>query len=396
VSGKGESLRVLHLTPHFPPVLSGIADYAGWLTAELAELGLDMRVLTSPRSAQCEIPGVGISATVESWDRRLWAAVAKEVGDFQPNVLHIHYQQLMYEGDRAIGLLPWALAMRRRRPAIVTTLHDMTPPARAPRIAGRLAFEALMYGSDRLLVSGEAEQRGVSKRPTLRARTTVLPIGSNIPVQPTTEPEMRRLRASVAADEKSFLLVYFGLIRPGKGVEVLLDSIAALRDRQPRIELLVIGDTGDADGDGRVAYRDRLLDQRRRLNLEDQVKFLGRLPEARVSELLQACDLAVLPFLHGASTSHTSVFAALSHGLPLVTTRGPSTPAVFTDGAMTLVPAPPDAAGLAEVIEELMKDPTKRRTLAAKGRELADRHSRPAIAAKVAAIYSAVTTTSRA
>ena len=383
-----EPLRVLHLSPEFPPVIGGIGDHVDWLTEELAGLGLEVRVLTSPRSTHREAAGVEVSATVENWDRRLWQAVAREVETFRADVLHLHYQQLMYQGDPAIGFLPWALAVRGQRPAIVTTIHDMQRPSRTPRVIGRLALEALLYGSDRLLVNGEAEYRGLAKRPMLKARSTLLPNGSNIQVRPISADQGRSLRASVCSDENAFLLGSFGLVRPGKGLEVLLDSIAELRARSVRVELLVIGAVGDADPVGGAAYRDGLLDQRRRLGLEESVQFLGHLPEGRVSELLQVCDLGVLPFLTGAFTGHTSVFAALSHGLPLLTTRGPNTETVFTQGAVSLIPAPPEPGALANAIHALMLDPEQLRSLASKGREVADRFTQQALGAQVAAIYS--------
>src|SRR5258708_18303909 len=108
----------------------------------------------------------------------------------------------------------------------------------------------------------------------LRARSTVLPNGSNILVSGIDAEQKRALRASVARDD-SFLLGFFGLVRPGKGLEVLLDAIARLRAGPAQVELLVIGAVGDADPAGGAAYRDLLLDQRRRLRLESSVKFLG-------------------------------------------------------------------------------------------------------------------------
>jgi glycogen(starch) synthase len=252
---------------------------------------------------------------------------------------------------------------------------------------GRLAFESLLYGSDRLLVNGEAEYRRLGKRPMLRARSTALPNGSNIVVSPISAEQKRALRASVAR-ENAFLLAYFGLVRPGKGLEVLLESVARLRAGGTPVQLLIIGAVGDADPVGGAKYRDRLLDQSRGLVLEDSVQFLGHLPQRRVSELLQVCDLGVLPFDTGAFTGHTSVFASLSHGLPLLTTQGPSTESVFTQGAMSLVSAPPEPQALADAIHALMQDREKRESMAAMGRELADRFSRPALAARVAEIYA--------
>jgi glycosyltransferase involved in cell wall biosynthesis len=245
-----------------------------------------------------------------------------------------------------------------------------------------------MYGSDRLLVNGDREYRRLAKRPGLKSRSTLLPNGSNIQVQPIAAEQKRSLRTSVLSDKTAFLLTHFGLIRPGKGLEVLLDSMAELQARSIHIELLVIGGIPDADPVAGHAYLEALLEQRRRLGLEDSVHFLGHLPEGKVSELLQVGDLGVLPFDTGAFTGHTSVFAALSHGLPLLTTQGPATEDVFMQGAMSLIPAPPHAGALTDAIEGLSRDQGLRESLASRGRELAARYSRQSLGARVAAIYS--------
>src|SRR5258708_9887917 len=275
-----ERLRVLHLSPEYPPVIGGIGDHVDWLTRELSRQGLDVRVLTSPRSAGYKPGDVAVSATVERWDGRLRQTLAREVATFKPDLVHIHYQQLMYQGYPAIGFLPWSL--RGRKTAVVTTVHDMQRPARTSRAVGRLAFEALLYGSHRLLVNGEAELRRLAKRPMLRARSTVLPNGSNILVSGIDAEQKRALRASVARDD-SFLLGFFGLVRPGQGLEFLLDAIARLRAGPVQVELLVIGAVGDADPAGGAAYRDLLLDPPRTLALQRSAKFLVPLPHSTVS-----------------------------------------------------------------------------------------------------------------
>jgi glycosyltransferase involved in cell wall biosynthesis len=383
--------RALHLTPEFPPVLGGVADYAHGLTQELAALGWSVRILTSTRSTARKDDGYSVSPTLDAFDRRLWDAVAAEVRDFRPDVLHIHYQFQMYRGNAAVCILPWALGWRRARPAVVTTLHDMTRPQRAPALARRPAFEALLYGSDHLIVSGDAEYAGLSRRPGLRARSTMLPIGSNIELLPLAPSRRADVRAAAGCGADAFVLVYFGLVRPAKGLETLLAAVADLRQRSVPVELLVIGDVGGSQDGAPVSYRDKLVELGHSLGLQAAVRFLGNQPAAQVSELLQAGDLAVLPFAGGASTAHTTVFAALQHGLPLLTTKSPATPALLTQGAATLVPAPPTVQSLAEAIDGLMQKPERREESARKGRELADRFSRRAIATEVARIYSGLT-----
>jgi glycosyltransferase involved in cell wall biosynthesis len=384
---------VLLLTPHFPPAQGGIADYAHWLTKELADQGFDMRVITSQFAGEAAAKRsegareIYVSRTVEHWDRRLWRSVADEVSSFKPDILHIQYQHVMYGGDPAIGFLPWALAARRMRPAIVTTLHDMAPPSRGPKAARRLAFESLLYGSRKLIVSNDSEFEGLARRPGIRQRANVVSVGSNIPLHTLPPEERVALRASLSRDRDGCLLVFFGLIRPGKGIEAVIDAVADLRHRSVPVELLVVGDIGDSESELRVPYRDQLIERQLAIGVEDAVHFLGHQSEENVSRLLQACDLAVLPFNEGASANRTTILAALSHGLPLVTTRGVGTPAMFSDGAMAFVPSPPDAKRLSASIEDLIKQPEKRDAMARRGRQLADRFTHTAIGQQVAGIY---------
>jgi glycosyltransferase involved in cell wall biosynthesis len=387
-------------------VQGGISDYIGWLTQELANLGFEMSVLTSSPLAGEVAPkpsspsmgrwpegpegptGYSIARTVEHWDRRMWRAVANEVSRFKPDILHIQYQEAMYGGEPAIGFLPWALAARGLRPAIVTTIHDMGKPRRASKLGGRLAFESLVYGSRRLTVSNDSEFRGLVRRPGIKERLSLVSVGSNIQIRPLPPQERSAVRASVSGKEDAFLIAHFGLVRPDKGLDVLIDAMAELHRRSVCVELLVIG--GTADVDALAMYRDQLIERQRAHGLDEVVHFLGRQDEADVSRLLQASDLAVLPFVDGASASRTTINAALSHGLPLLSTRGPGIPARFTDGTIALIDAPPDAKALSQAIEDLSRQPERRESMARRGRELAARDSHSAIAERIATIYKEV------
>lgn len=380
-----EEKRALHLTPEFPPIVGGIGDYVSGLADGLGPLGWNVRVVTSIAAAAAQRSRLSISPALAFYDRRMLGIVAGEVRDFRPHVVHVHYQSSMYLGDPAVCLVPLALRRRGLHVPVVTTLHDMRRPQAAPMLIRRATFETLLYTSNHLIVSGDAELRGLARRPGIRARSTMLPIGSNITVHFMDPGRGRAVRAAAGVDASTFLLMYFGLVREGKGLDALLEAIALLRRKDRLVELLIAGD-GAAFAD----YRDRLVALGRDLGLGDAVRFLGKVPESEVSELLQAADLGVLPMEGGASTGHTTVFAAMSHGLPLLTTRGPATSPLLSDGAVALVPAPPKAAALAVAIEGLMRRPEHRAAMAAKGRDLAARYSRSAIAGQVAAIYSGV------
>jgi len=341
-----------------------------------------MTVLTSPLAGEVAskppegTPDVYVSRTLGHLDRRMWRAVADQLSASKSEILHIQYQQSMYGGDSAIGFLPWALMVRGVRPAIVTTLHDMDRPTRGSR---RLAFESLVYGSKQLTVSNESEFRGLSRRPGIRGRLNLVSVGSNIEVQTLTPEQRSALRASVSSKSDSSLIVYFGLIRADKGLETLIDAVADLHKRSVCVELVVVGGTGDE------SYRDRLIERAK--GTDEVVHFLGHQDRVKVSQLLQASDLAVLPFSDGATANRTTINAALSHGLPLLTTKGPGTPAKWTDGALALIDAPPDARSLSRAIEDLIKQPERLQSMAKRGRDLADQGSHEMIGRQIAGIY---------
>ena len=107
------------------------------------------------------------------------------------------------------------------------------------------------------------------------------------------------------------------------------------------------------------------------------------LPPAEVSALLQAADVAALPFTHGLTTKSGSLLAVLDHGLPLVGTRGDGTEAAL-EGAGRLGPVREsrvlaDNLGLA-----LAEGPRPA------ARRLADEHRWDAIAKAHVSVYETV------
>src|SRR5258708_20449697 len=54
--------------------------------------------------------------------------------------------------------------------------------------------------------------------------------------------------------------------------------------------------------------------------MQAHVVITGYLPEARISRLLQAADVAVFPFNSGVTMKSSSLLAALSHDVPTIAT----------------------------------------------------------------------------
>jgi glycosyltransferase involved in cell wall biosynthesis len=108
-------------------------------------------------------------------------------------------------------------------------------------------------------------------------------------------------------------LLYFGLIRPYKGVEDLLDAFALIPASEiRRYRLTVVGETWE----GWSLPAEKIADHPYR----DRIHFLNRyVTDAEVSALFSDADIVVLPYRR--SSQSGPLHLAMGRGLPVVTTR---------------------------------------------------------------------------
>ena len=151
------------------------------------------------------------------------------------------------------------------------------------------------------------------------------------------------------------VLVVLGRLEPQKGHRVLLDALPAVLREFPRARLVCVGEG---------ILRDHLREQVRALGLEASVRFVGY--QTNVTDWLALADLTVLPsFYEGLPLVAIESLAA---GRPVVATAVDGTPEVVVDGRTGLLVPPGDAAGLANAICRLLREPGLRRSLGEAGR----------------------------
>ena len=129
---------------------------------------------------------------------------------------------------------------------------------------------------------------------------------------------------------------------------------------------------------------------REELGLTDRVFWTGYTPQPEVSANLLASDICVLPYRDGVSFRRGSFMAALSHGLPIVSTRPRVDVPELVHGENILL-VPPDApVALAEAIARLAQDANLRRRLGEGAARLAQVFTWEKIAEKTKALYEEI------
>ncbi|WP_017327477.1 glycosyltransferase [Synechococcus sp. PCC 7336] len=152
-------------------------------------------------------------------------------------------------------------------------------------------------------------------------------------------------------------LLYVGRLDAAKGLPVLFDSLAALKERHPDLLLTVVGDGGD---------RPQLEARVRQLGIREQVRFVGYKSRLEVRQCLQESDLLVLPsFAEGVPVV---LMEAMAAGLPVVATRIAGISELVDDGESGYLVPPGDALALGNRISTLLGDDRLRSRLGAAGR----------------------------
>lgn len=333
------------------------------LCAALARAGADVELVTSRFAYGAAPRPEGYRVSERFYGRARGAAasrlrLATKLVEHVPNMLAYrrHAESAQVVHFQWIAVQPVDRYLLPRRP-LVLTAHDLLPREPRPlqvRAQRRLyeAVDAVVAHSDygrRLL----AEELGID-----RAKVRVIHHGAfdHLAAAPSGElpPELGEPRGPV--------ILFFGLLRPYKGVEVLLRAWRAVqaRDGGETPELWIVG-------------RSRMpLESLQPAAPPRGVKWVTRfVSEPELVACFRRAELVVLPYLRTDRFDFSGVLAtAMAFAKPIVLSDVGGFPEVAEAGAARLVAAG-DSDALAEALTVLLGDAQERERLAAGTRSAA-------------------------
>lgn len=309
----------------------GIARYAADIAAILAEGGMDARVATTtggpadPCAVPHEIwlprrgPGpVGKAAAAGAGLVALRRRPGRDDVVWLPLGVRPRVESAMVRAAAASGAKV-VVTVHNRRP------HDST--------AGEDRVIAAAMRADLVVVHTEAMETWARSRGLTALRLTFPP------PQEAEAPAGRLTRASLGFGPDDVVLVVAGTLRPYKGVDVLLDALAAADNPSVRVLLA-----------GQVSAPDELDATIRRLGIEGRVHVeAGFLSGGELLDVLELADAIALPYR---SIDHSGIGAlAADRGLPAVGSDLPGVRELF--GSSGLYVPPGDAVAMARLLERL-------------------------------------------
>ncbi len=370
-------MKIGLISGEFPPMPGGVGDFTRGLAESLCHHGHEVHILSRSGSTS---PALNISA-VRGWGPGSLPPIRAWARQLCLDIVNLQYQTAAYDMSPYIHFLPAALDK-----PLVTTFHDLRHPYLFPK-AGQLRdwiVQRLAHSSAGVITTNHEDEILLSGLPNRR----LIPIGSSISSADCRDRAEGAARWLEPADADSFVLGHFGFVKAVKGIDYLVEALAALRSAGHDLRLVFIGARRNkVDSNEDADYLRALEDRIERLGLTDAVHWTGYLTDHQVAACFQAIDLMALPFTDGASYRRSSLIAAVHSGCAILTTE-PSIPiAPFVHGAnLWLVPRC-SAAAIEEAILQLMSDHEKLKCLQAGAAKLKEQFDWDLIARETIAFY---------
>jgi glycosyltransferase involved in cell wall biosynthesis len=267
----------------------------------------------------------------------------------------------------------WSFLLRGARPPTVAVVHNPADHDAGP--IHRAAARVVLGRCQALFTHAASLARLISE-------TFPLVDVASYPLSATPSgdlPDSAAARRTLGLPPGGRVAVFLGLIRPYKGVDLLLDAVASLSDQSDWF-VVVAGEPWGALGDQlRAQVDDRSLAKRVKLEL-------GWLSDDQMRALQAAADLVVLPYRSGSQSAIAPM--VLSHGVPVLATAVGGLSEVVLDGVNGRLVAPGSVRELASALEEL--DAKRLSELAAGARANAARLSWGDYAAELEALIECV------
>lgn len=336
-------MRILHLGKYFYPKKGGIESYTHLLAKKAKKLNHEVYVIVSNTSNQFKyekIDGINVfrlPRIIYFLRTPFTIPFIYLIKKIDPDIIHLHIPNPWFE----FNLFLYSLLDREVK--IIVTYHSdviwYTPFHFLGEMLRRLYLIPLLKLSKKIIATSQNYVDGSPILRKLRNKIKIIPLG--VDIRKFKPLKIRKLNKNV--------LLFVGRLSPYKGLIYLLQAIKIVSKRRKDFILFIVG-----DGELRKKLEKMVKD----LEIENFVKFTGKVSDKELIKFYNLCDIFILPSIHKSEAFGISQLEAMACGKPVISTNleGSGVPWINQHMKTGLVVEPKNPNELANAILYLLKN----------------------------------------
>jgi glycosyltransferase involved in cell wall biosynthesis len=343
--------RRIALIGNYIPRKCGIATFTADIFDKLhefhPEIGVDVYALDDPHEPMAY---GGIAGTIVRNDPASYAAAARRINDSGVDAVWLQHEYGIFGG--ADGEMVLDFVDRLAAPLILTPHTVLGEPS----VRQRDILERLVARASQIMVMSRHSRDLLVERYHAPAEILeVIPHGA--PDRPFGRQEQFKARLGLSGRT---VLMTFGLLGPGKGLECVIEALPAIVARYPETVYRIVGATHPnlvaQEGE---AYRERLQALAEELGVADHVMWENRFLETNeLLDQLEACDIYITPYQNMQQSTSGTLSYAVALGKAVIATPYLHARELLANGAGELV-EPRSAEAISSAVIHLLDDPQR-------------------------------------
>ena len=307
-----EKMKIVILGTSWP-YRGGLATFNERLARQFAEEGHEVEVWTftlqypsflfpgkTQYSAENAPENLNVRRVLNSCNPLNWLKVGKQIRKAAPDLLICCYWMAFFAP--AYGLIS-RIARRNGKTKAIALVHNMMP--HEPSVLDKLFAPYFVASQDGFVALSDSVLKDIEKieSSSLSSQLSIKPKAfSPHPIYDHYGERMTKEEAckALGLDPKKNYMLFFGLVRAYKGLDLLLDAFAQIKDQLPSLQLIIAGEFYENEDKYRAQITANGLDERVILRNE----FI---PDADLRKYFGAADLIVQPYKSATQSGVTQV-----------------------------------------------------------------------------------------
>lgn len=336
----------------FSPRRCGIATFTTDVHASILEAfpasSVDIYAMRSPTCSSENAPEV--RCVIDQADEASYVTAARVIEGSRADVIWLQHEFGLFGGSAGSHILTLVEAVAA---PLVITLHTIleNPDPDQRRVMDRLVSRA-----SRIVVMSEYG-REVLCRVYRAEKHQVVVIEHGVPDRPFGRSVEFKARLGLTGKQ---VLMTFGLLGPGKGIETALAALPDIVARHPDTLYCIVGATHPSliarQGE---QYREKLIAQAVELGISDNVRWFDSFFDLEeLLDVIEAADIYITPYPGAAQSTSGTLSFAVALGKAVISTPYLHAAELLKDDNGVLVPFN-DSHAIAEAVTGLLDDPVK-------------------------------------